>query len=159
MSISLTVDRQKLITQLTNKRAEIIADYETNRVKLQAQLDGLATSIDGWTTYHQEVIDGLANGSYKYTESGKLSVTDRRHTLPVKPSTTTQRGRWGGTRSDLERALEYLVEDGYYWKTDVEPYTAALALLDLSDDEKIEINGSDYQGLLSRPGTRNWNWS
>lgn len=157
--ISLNVNRQKLIDQLTAKRTEIVEDYAKQREHLQGLLDALKTDAGGWADYHKAVAAGLEDGSLRYTDSGKIQATQRDGLVPVKPNSTARSHRRGMamTRADIEHNLELLEDGGYYFRQDVAPIDAALRILELSDDEVIQIAGSDYDRVLSTGG-RNWHW-
>lgn len=163
MSISLTVNRQKLIDQITAKVEEIKADYQKQRDDLTALLAGIDTSSTGWAEYHTAVAAGLTGGTLKVGENGKiLTVPGQNGVIPTKPNSKTRSfggiGKASATKANVEYWLTCVAESGPYYNRDVHPYESALVLLGLSDDEKIEINGGDYNSLLSYSG-RNWNWT
>jgi hypothetical protein len=157
MGMNLTVNRQKLIDQLTAKRAEIIAHYDTQITKLTERLESFKNSNEAWADYYAQVSQGLAAGTLKMSDTGKIVASERGGVVPDKPNAKSPRNRWHGSRADIEKSLTYVQEGGYYRSQDLQGYDSALQLLELSDDESIVIDGADYNGLLSR-GFRRWNW-
>lgn len=165
MGMSLTVDRVKLLEQLKARRNEVNAYYDGEKAKLQATLDAMNTSSSAWAEYHRLLAEGLAKGDYVY-DNGKVRPAvpanyrlrqspDHEHVpLPDKPGSNAP-GRFG-PRQEVENNLAQI--DAYYRERDVAPFGAAIAILDLSDDEKITIEGSDYDRLLSAPISRNFRW-
>ncbi len=159
MSISLTVNRQKLIDQLKAKRTATVAYYDDQLQKLQKALTDLATGPEAWASYHRTIAEGLTDGTLRYSDGGKLVATRKGDPVPVKPNAKPTGGRWHGTRHEIEQGINYVGPDGYYRQQDLHPIDAALTLLDLSDEENIEINGADYNLLLSRQVGRNFRWN
>lgn len=164
MGMSLTVDRLRLLEQLRTRRDEINAYYDGERTKLQAALDSLNTSAKAWAEYHRLISEGLTKGDYTYdngrirstvpASAGQRKSPDDTHVpLPDKPGSRTTSF---GPRQHIETNLEQL--DSHYRAHDLRPYESAIAILELSDDDKITIEGSDYDRLLSRSVGRNFDW-
>lgn len=165
MGMSLSVNRVKLLEQLTVRRDEINAYYDDQKGKLQAALDEMNTSSAAWAEYHRLISVGLANGDYVY-DNGKIrpavpanyrqrkTPTDEHVPLPDKPGSKTG-DKWG-PRQGIEAAL--LRIDSYYRAHDLAPYEAAIAMLTLSDDDTTTIEGSNYDRMLSAPIGRDFPW-
>lgn len=162
MSISLTVNRQKLIEQLQGKMQAIEEYYVASAAKLDEIKQRLLDSSGGWADYYEKVTDGLRDGTLVVEDGkikGALNGNGRsRNPVPEKPNARTV--SWGrsygfNTAEDVQREIEQLDN---YKERDLAPYKAALALLALSEDETIQINGSDYNGLLSSSVGRNFWW-
>lgn len=165
MGMSLTVNRVKLLEQLTARRDEINAYYDAEKGKLQAALDAMNTSSAAWAEYHRLISEGLAKGDYVY-DNGKIrpavpanfrlrkSANDEHVSLPDKPG-SKDTARFG-PRQQVENYLAQI--DSYYRQHDVAPYDAAIAILELSDDVTISIEGSNYDRMLSAPIGRNFRW-
>lgn len=154
MGMSLTVNRVKLLEQLTARRDEINAYYDAEKGKLQAALDAMNTSSAAWAEYHRLISEGLAKGDYVY-DNGKIRpAVPANFRLPDKPG-SKDTARFG-PRQQVENYLAQI--DSYYRQHDVAPYDAAIAILELSDDETISIEGSNYDRMLSAPIGRNFRW-
>lgn len=158
MGMSLTVNREKLLAQLTTKLDSINAFYDSEKAKLDQALAALTTGKDAWVTYHRLIAEGIENGDYFY-DNGRIKPvkTDRGRTagkpLPDRPD-SKQVNRYGN-RGEIEQNLQWLEN---YRERDLEPVRAAISILNLSDDETITIEGSDYDRLLSTAVGRHFHW-
>jgi len=159
MGMSLSVNREKLLAQLTEKLDKIDKFYDDEKVKLEAALTALTTGKDAWANYHREIAECLDNGDYVY-DNGRIKVARDRHgrqatgkPLPDKPD--SKQANNYGNRQQIENNLEWLEQ---YRQRDLEPVRAAISILNLSEDESITIEGSDYDRLLSQSVGRNFAW-
>jgi len=140
--VKLTVKRAELITELEKKRDEASKlqreALEKDEAKLAAaSKETFLQTLVGW---YRSVADGLEKGDLKVDEYGDISRASKKHDHPPqRPTRGYDVRHWerqvAHSKAELTRAQA--------------PYEAALKLLGMATGDTVEIDGSDYDGLLS----------
>lgn len=141
-NLTLRVNREKLISELEAKQKEITEGYDALLKEFHEKMDALRSSGVAWADYHVAIAEGLREGHFTYGENGRIQTVDKRHAaLPDRPSSSGSGDR---------RRLEYAIQAAEHDKDNsLQPIGAALRLLRLSDEDSVEIDSANYNGLLS----------
>jgi hypothetical protein len=145
----MSVPRIDLLDKINARIAEVEAQFEeSDRVKdmreaIRLHRDGenqeeFTRRLQEW---HSEIGEGLADGRFKLTASGRLA-----NDAPRKPSRGKSNRYWDWSLDQLEQQLQQY--EGYF-QGDLQPLRAARDLLEMSNDERVQISPADYQKLLS----------
>lgn len=141
MSLTLNVDRIKLIEQLEEKREALVAEYDDLITRAQAKVDEEKKSTTRWVDWYQKIAEGIENGTIGVKETGGLVDLGG---MGVPPKPTKQR-----TMRDLhyaERAIQ-----SFKGRRDeaLKGLDTQINLLNLSSDATVTVPMADYQKLLS----------
>lgn len=156
MNTTLSVKRADLQKKLQARIDELNKQYEENG--LSGLREAIRIAEKGETpddyrsrmvNYHRQVADGLDEGTITLSESGRLSgdVPER----PKKDRLASLRFGygWDWGRMSLEQLQGQLRQHDQRHEENVRPLQAALDLLDMSSDAKVQIDSADYHKLLS----------
>jgi hypothetical protein len=145
----MSVPRIDLLAKINDRIAEVEKQFESSdrvrdmREAIRLHRDGenreeFAKRMQEW---HAQIAEGLADGVFKLTASGRLPSD-----APRKPSRGKSNRYWDWSLDQLDRQLEQY--EGYF-QNDLQPLKAARDLLEMSNDERVQITAADYQKLLS----------
>lgn len=165
---TLNLPKSELIARLEARKAVIEAEYADAEKSVAEELErreGAINDAEAHAQWYEGIAEGLRDGTYDLSDTGKLRATRRGDRIPPKPgskgsSVHTMRGIRGS-----EPPFAYYDEDQLkqkvevQWpaalKQEVEPIDTAIDLLKLATDEVVEVNSDNYSGLLNGAGSRN----
>lgn len=145
--MQMTVDRQKLVAALTEKREEVRVENSSQVEKFTKKLEEFeagASSVGEFLRDLAKIADehpahfrvhGYDGGIYEIRRNDR----DDRIKYPHLESTSRH------TKEDYEEALKVAQKS---LEKLLAPYDAALNLLDMSTDVTVGIDGGDYHNLL-----------
>lgn len=142
-NLSITLPRTKVIEVLTEKRDEILAEFDKTSADLQAEHDGLpkiAAALDAW---YIEIAALVANGQVAFKADGEVRVIDDQVEVPEKPNKSST----SNSKKDLKRKLDSLARQ----RTGVEnQFNASILLLSHATNTDVEIPVGEYEQMLSQ---------
>lgn len=154
----LNVDRGELIAALTEKRDETAARVERKITRVQEMIDAVtpAETAEGW---FREVADLLKDDKVRAEITPTMSSGRGRDDSVYLVVRNPNRQRKDDERvvpkfpHNNQNQITSLKRDLDHWTNQldqvVEPYDAALKILNMSTDDKVGIKDGDYHGLLS----------
>ena len=147
MKATLNLRKNDLLAKLNERKVEVEGKFDARVAEIQAVIDDRKTAKDDKTAHaewYEAVAEGLRSGEITFTQSGKL------RNAPPKPGSASGSRRHGDwsyyNNEELERQIRLTNEQK---AQAVKPLDTAIDLLNLSTDETVEIDSSDYQALLS----------
>lgn len=149
MKATLNLRKEDLAAKLGERITEIKSHWDGKRATLQEVIDERKTGVSN-TALHAEwyetLAEGLREGTITLSETGKLKGA------PPKPGTKAAGGR--RSRGDYnyystEQLEQQLKTYDAAEAEEIKPVQTAIDLLNMTVDETVEIDSSDYQALLA----------
>lgn len=146
MKAILTLKKADLIKKLEERKAEISALYNKQIAEIDQVLDArkdATTNVNQQAEWYAAVAEGLRSGEITLSPTGKLSGAPKRPTANNGGSKSS----WGYySTADLEATKQEIRNNE---AEALKPVDTAIDLLNLSTDETVSVDSSDYQRLLS----------
>jgi hypothetical protein len=143
---SLTVNREKLLELLQERRKEIDTFYDEKVAELDEQLESAKDPNKAWAAYYSEMAKRVKDGTLIRDDSAargqKWVVAPGTPAQPTLPEPKDVAALAGERTSYEERRVN-----------NKRPYDTAIDMLTIAVGETVEIPTSEYEHLLKRPTT------
>lgn len=140
ISLTLNVNREQVITELTTRRADIATAYDTKIEQGRALLDNIDGPEDERVAaYYEKLAAGLRDGTYKFSvQHQRVQTADGSQWLEQTP------------RRLHKQTIEQAIDEAEGWRDEaLEGLDETLALLNMSTDDTVQVQGEQYQKALS----------
>ena len=158
---TLKLPKAELIARLEARKAEIAAEYKEAEDSTRAELNrraNLVSDAEAYADYYEMIATGLRDGTYEMS-NGKLRPTRRGDKVPPRPGTKDSavelmRGiRGGGSRFSYYADSQLTEKIERQWPAqlaeELKPIDTAIDLLNIATDDVVEVDASNYAGMLS----------
>lgn len=145
-SYSLTVNREKLLELLQERRKEIDTFYDEKVKEIDDRLEAAKDPNKAWAAYYTEMAKRVKDGTLIRDDSAA-----RGQKWVVAPGTPAQPGLPEPEDVAALTSERKLLEERRV--NNKRPYDTAIDMLTIAVGETVDIPTSEYEHLLKRPTT------